>query len=544
MSKVAHYLQEHVQGEVMTSSDARKYFATDGSVFTVTPSVVVYPRAESDVRKVARFTWQLAERGRVIPITARGSGTDQSGGALGSGIILAFPAHLNRIIEFDGKTGIVTVEPGINYGKLQQTLLTHERFLPPFPSSIEYSTVGGAVANNASGEKSVKYGSTRDYVEGLRVVLANGEVIETGRLSKRELNKKLGLATLEGEIYRAVDNLIEENSELLGKTDPQVTKNSAGYDLADVKFRDGSFDLTPLFVGSQGTLGVITQIRLQTEVHSPNTTLIVANFSDLQQATLAVEELRALPEKPSAIEMVDDNLLDMVSRINPNLLKGVISKPFPKVVLLVEFDESERQQKKLTKRTIKILEKLGAEFEVEQNPLKQDKLWRIRHASAAVIAHSEGGKKALPIIEDGIVPVEKFQEYVEAVYALFEKYKLKAALWGHAGDANLHMQPFLDLGQVGDRQVALKLIDEYHKLVISLGGSTSGEHNDGRLRAPYLEELYGAEVYALFQQLKQIFDPHGILNPGVKINVKLEDIKPLLRTSYSLDHLYGHMPRT
>ena len=544
MSKVAHYLQEHVQGEVMTSSDARKYFATDGSVFTVTPSVVVYPRAESDVRKVARFTWQLAERGRVIPITARGSGTDQSGGALGSGIILAFPAHLNRIIEFDGKTGIVTVEPGINYGKLQQTLLTHERFLPPFPSSIEYSTVGGAVANNASGEKSVKYGSTRDYVEGLRVVLANGEVIETGRLSKRELNKKLGLATLEGEIYRAVDNLIEENSELLGKTDPQVTKNSAGYDLADVKFRDGSFDLTPLFVGSQGTLGVITQIRLQTEVHSPNTTLIVANFSDLQQATLAVEELRALPEKPSAIEMVDDNLLDMVSRINPNLLKGVISKPFPKVVLLVEFDESERQQKKLTKRTIKILEKLGAEFEVEQNPLKQDKLWRIRHASAAVIAHSEGGKKALPIIEDGIVPVEKFQEYVEAVYALFEKYKLEAALWGHAGDANLHMQPFLDLGQVGDRQVALKLIDEYHKLVISLGGSTSGEHNDGRLRAPYLEELYGAEVYALFQQLKQIFDPHGILNPGVKINVKLEDIKPLLRTSYSLDHLYGHMPRT
>lgn len=544
MSKVAHYLQEHVQGEVMTSSDARKYFATDGSVFTVTPSVVVYPRAESDVRKVARFTWQLAERGRVIPITARGSGTDQSGGALGSGIILAFPAHLNRIIEFDGKTGVATVEPGINYGKLQQTLLTHERFLPPFPSSIEYSTVGGAVANNASGEKSVKYGSTRDYVEGLRVVLANGEVIETGRLSKRELNKKLGLATLEGEIYRAVDNLIEENSELLGKTDPQVTKNSAGYDLADVKFRDGSFDLTPLFVGSQGTLGVITQIRLQTETHSPNTTLIVANFSDLQQATLAVEELRALPEKPSAIEMVDDNLLDMVSRINPNLLKGVISKPFPKVVLLIEFDESERQQKKLTKRTIKILEKLGAEFEVEQNPLKQDKLWRIRHASAAVIAHSEGGKKALPIIEDGIVPVEKFQEYVEAVYALFEKYKLKAALWGHAGDANLHMQPFLDLGQVGDRQVALKLIDEYHKLVISLGGSTSGEHNDGRLRAPYLEELYGAEVYALFQQLKQIFDPHGILNPGVKINVKLEDIKPLLRTSYSLDHLYGHMPRT
>ncbi len=544
MSKVAHYLQEHVQGEVMTSADARKYFSTDGSIFAVTPSVVVYPRAESDVRKVARFTWQLAERGRVIPITARGSGTDQSGGALGSGIVLAFPAHLNRIIEFDGKTGTVSVEPGINYGKLQQTLLTHERFLPPFPASIEYSTIGGAVANNASGEKSVKYGSTRDYVEGLRVVLANGEVIETRRLSKRELNKKLGLATFEGEIYRALDNLVEENSELIGKMEPQVTKNAAGYDLADVKFRDGSFDLTPLFVGSQGTLGVITQIRLTTEEHLPQTTLIVANFDNLQQAAQAIDDLRSLPEKPSAIEMVDDNLLETVARINPNLLKGVISKPFPKIVLLIEFDENERAQKKLVKRTTKILNALGISFEIEQNPLRQDKLWRIRHASAAVIAHSEGSKKALPIIEDGIVPPEKFKEYIEAVYALFDKYKLKAALWGHAGDANLHMQPFLDLGQVGDRQIALKLIDEYHKLVISLGGSTSGEHNDGRLRAPYLKELYGAEVYTLFQKVKQIFDPHDILNPGVKVNVTLEDIKPLIRTSYTMDHLYGHMPRT
>src|SRR3546814_248896 len=155
MSKVAHYLQEHLKGEVMTSPDARKYFSTDGSIFTLTPGVIVYPRLESDVRKVARFTWQLAERGRAIPITARGSGTDQSGAALGSGVILAFPAHLNRLVEYDGKTGYVTVEPGINYGKLQQTLLTHDRFLPPFPASIEYFTIGGAVRNNVGVRKSI-----------------------------------------------------------------------------------------------------------------------------------------------------------------------------------------------------------------------------------------------------------------------------------------------------------------------------------------------------------------------------------------------------
>ncbi|MCA9328056.1 FAD-binding oxidoreductase, partial [Candidatus Saccharibacteria bacterium] len=165
MSKVAHYLQEHLVGEVMTSADARRYFSTDSSVFMQPPSIIVYPRNENDVRKTTRFAWQLAERGRTIPITARGAGTDLSGAAIGSGIMLVFPAHMNRIVELDQKTGVVVVEPGLNYGRLQQTLQTHERFLPPYPASIEYSTIGGAVSNNASGEKSVKYGVTTDYVK-------------------------------------------------------------------------------------------------------------------------------------------------------------------------------------------------------------------------------------------------------------------------------------------------------------------------------------------------------------------------------------------
>src|SRR5690349_15461033 len=294
MSKVAHYLQEHLVGEVMTSADARRYFATDGSILTVAPALVAYPRNENDVRKTARFTWQLAERGRVIPITARGAGTDQSGAAMGTGIILAFPAHMHRILELDDKSGVVTVEPGANYGKLQQTLHTHDRFLPPYPASMEYSTIGGAVANNSSGEKSVKYGATRDFVKSLRVVLANGEVIETGRLSKRDLNKKLGLATFEGEIYRALDAMLDEHQGLLDKASLNVTKNSAGYFLHDVKRSDGSIDLTPLFVGSQGTLGIITEVTLETEAYNPMTTLLMAGFDDIEKAQNAILELRTL----------------------------------------------------------------------------------------------------------------------------------------------------------------------------------------------------------------------------------------------------------
>lgn len=545
MSKVAHYLQEHLVGEVMISADARRYFSTDGSILAVQPAVVVYPRSENDVRKVSRFTWQLAERGRVIPITARGAGTDQAGAALGNGIILAFPAHMHRILELDDKSGVVVVEPGTSYGKLQQALHTHERFLPPYPPGLEYTTIGGAVANNATGEKSVKYGSTRDFVKSLRVVLANGEVIETSRLSKRDLSKKLGLSTFEGEIYRAMDALLEESQPVLDKMVLSVTKNSAGYFLDDVKRRDGSMDLTPLFVGSQGTLGIITEITMETEQFNPLSTLLMAHFDDLEKAQRAVLELRDLPEMPSAIEMVDGQLLAVVDKINPNLLKDIVTKPFPKITLFVEFDNpSDRLQKKLAKKARKVLEQAATSVQVETEPLKQEQLWKVRQSSSTVISQSEGGARPLPIIEDGVVPPERLREYIEGIYQLFERNHLQAAIWGHAGDGNLHVQPVLDLAQVGDRQRAFRLLDEYYALVISLGGTTSGGNGDGRLRAPYLEKLYGSEVYALFTKIKQIFDPYGTLNPGVKMNVNLETVKQQLRAGYSMDHLYDHMPRS
>ncbi len=544
MNKVAHYLQEHLVGEVMTGDDARRYFATDGSVFSLAPSIIVYPRSESDVRKAARFTWQLAERGRVIPIIARGSGTNLTGAAIGSGIMLVFPAHMNRILEFDSKSGNVVIEPGINYGKLQQTLHTHNRFLPPFPASFEYSTVGGAIAINSSGEKTVKYGSTRQYIKHLRVVLANGEVIETSRISKRELNKKLGIATFEGEIYRALDALLEENHDLIKGLAPNTTKNTAGYALDKVKQKDGSFDLTPLLVGSEGTLGIITEATIETEPHNPNTTLIAALVDDIQVAEQVLWDIRKFSDMPSAIEMVDEHLLAFVQQHNPNVLRGIIEPPLPKVVLLVEFDnQSERIQKRLAKKVQKILSKYQVPFRVETDPGKKDELWKIRHSAAAVITHNEGNLRAVPILDDGIVPVERFADYLNGIYELFERHKIRPAVWGHAGDANLHVRPLLDLSQVGDRQKAFKLMDEYYKMVIDMGGSVGGEHGDGRLRGPYLPQLFGSEVYQLFQKVKQIFDPYGILNPGVKVDVKLEDIKPLLRPEFTLDHLYDHLPR-
>jgi FAD/FMN-containing dehydrogenase len=545
MSKVAHYLQEHLVGEVITSPDARSYFSTDTSVFTLTPAIVVYPRNENDVRKTARFTWQLAERGRVIPLTARGAGTDQTGAALGSGIMLVFPAHMNKILELDPKSGSVAVQPGLNYGKLQQTLHTHGRFLPPFPASIEYCTIGGSIANNAGGEKSIKYGTTVNYVRSLRVVLANGEIIESRRLSKRELNKKMGQSSFEGEVYRQLDALLEESKDLIKQSKRDVQKNASGYNLADIKRKDGSFDLTPLLVGSQGTLGIVTEAIIETEGYNPNTSLLVASFRDVEDAAKAIAELRKLPSIPSAMEMVDDNLLNFIDKTNPNQLKGLLQKPFGKVILLVEFDDSNpRLQKRMVKKAHRILEDYSSSVQLETDKEQQENLWKIRHSAASVAAYYEGNTKALPIIEDGVVPPEKIGEYIHQVYALFTRHGLTVALWGHAGSGNLHMQPMLDLSSLGDRQKMFRLIDEYHTLVISLGGTMSGEHGDGRLRGPYLKQAYGDEIYDLFTKVKKIFDPHGTLNPKVKTDVTLDDIKPLLRSEYSMAHLYDHMPRT
>lgn len=538
MRNLADYLRKHITGEVLTTRRAREFFSTDGSVFQLMPRMVVYPRNVTDVRKTVRFSWQLAEKGKVLPITARGKGTDQAGGALGQGIILAFPAHMNNVLELD-KDSII-VQPGELYATMQKILITHGRFMPPYPSSIEFSTIGGAVANNAAGEKTVKYGATREYTKSLHVVLANGELIETRRLSKRELSRKLGETTFEGEVYRQMDALIADHWEVIEQAKPKVSKNSAGYDLWDIKRKDGSFDLTPLIVGSQGTLGVVTQIKLRTEPYNPSSTLISAYFHDIDGAEKAVLALRKL--KPSALEVVDDHLLKFIHENHPHQLQEVISEPFPKIVLLIEFDDrSSTTRKRKLKQAKKMLSTLAYEYSSTSDAHEEALLWKIRRSAAAVIWEGKGNCKALPIIEDGVVPIDRLRDYMDSCYALFKKNRLDIAIWGHAGDANLHMQPFLDLSETADRQKAFRVMDEYYKTVIEMGGSW-GEHNDGRLRGIYLEKLYGTEVYDLFKKVKEIFDPYGILNPGAKLGVTRHEQSRMLRHSYDMQQLYENLP--
>ncbi len=543
MNKVAHYLQEHLVGEVTTSVDARRHFSTDAGIFKLAPQIIVYPHNESDVRKAARFAWQLAQRGKAIPITARGLGTNLTGAAIGSGIMLVFPAHLNKILVLDSGKGVLIVQPGLNYGKLQQALHTHGLFLPPYPASIEFSTIGGAIANNAAGEKSIKYGVTKNYVQELRVVLANGEVIATNKLSKRQLNHKKGLSSFEGEVYRALDGLLIDYKELLDKTRPALIKNTCGYDLWNVKDNKGNFDLTPLMVGSQGTLGIITEAKLATIKYNPVSSVMVGFFDDIAKAGAAINELCKL--KPSALELVNDQSLDFVDSINPNRLSGIVNKPFPKISLVVEFDDSSgRIQSNSVKKAQKIFASYAIGHMLAKGEAEQANIWKLRHSVANISWHGDGEKKALPIIDDVVIPLEKTTEFFNKSYEFFAKIGLGCQIWGHAGEGNYHIQPQLDLSQVGERQKVFKLMDYYYGLVLSLGGSITGQYNDGRLRGPFVKMQYGDEVYSLFEKVKAIFDPYNTLNPGVKVGVGLHDVQNLLRQEYSLSHLYDHMPRT
>jgi FAD/FMN-containing dehydrogenase len=538
-NRVAHYLQEHLLGEVVYSSDARSYFSTDGSILRLVPSLIVYPRNENDIRKTARFAWQLAERGRIIPLTARGAGTNQTGSAIGNGIIIAFTAHMNRILELNTKNKSLAIEPGINYGKLQQVLHTHGFFLPPYPPDLDYVTIGGAIASNVVGEKSFRYGSTKSFTKELRVVLANGEVIKTKKLSKRELSKKLGLATFEGEIYRSIDTLIEENRQIIDTMQRSTTINSAGYNLYDVKQKDGSFDLTPLIVGSEGTLGIISEAQLDIEFYDPESLIIKAEFDSLEKLQQALNAINESKNLPVSIELVDKQALEQIYEINPNHLKGLINDPLPSFVVIIEYEGA----KKLSKSIVRILDNFTRSFETTTDIQEQINFRKIRESVNMITAHNDALLHSLPLF-DGAVPIDRAREYLEGIYRIVNDNNLKTAIWGHIGDGNLTMQPKLNLGQVGDRQKIFRLFNEYYQLILSLNGTVSALNGDGRLRTPYLESMYGQEAYRLFAKVKQIFDPYNILNPGVKFNTSIEDLKGIIRQEFSLNHLYDHLPRS
>ena len=532
MSKIAHYLQEHLTGEVTDSMEVRSFFSKDSSILEMTPSVVVYPANENDVRKTARFSWQLAQRGKLLPITARGGGTDTTGAAIGSGIIMSFTGHMNRVLALDPKKEFVTVEPGISFQSLQQTLYTHGLHLPVYPATMNYATLGGGLANNVVGEKSVKYGDLGKHVEKLSVVLANGEIIESHPISKRELNKKLGLSSMEGEVYRGIDKLLEDNAELIENERKQVRSlyNRSGYDIFSVK-KKGNFDLTPLFLGSQGSLGIITEATLQLTRHNPATSLAIISLPNLESLHDILP--RVLELKPSVCEMINHYAIQQIAKLNPAHLQGILDRPADAMHLIIEFDDTkDGGQKKSLKSLQKLAEKAGGHWQPVASAEEKENVIKLRRAVASLFWLNAGGRRALPVAEDVSLPLDRMTDFIKHAWQIYAAAELLPATWGQAGDGIVRMSPVLDLSQVGDRQKLFKVADDVYKTAVTMGGSITGSAGDGRVRAPYMGHVYGPEMTKLMMQVKKVFDPYGILNRGVKTSSS-EDVRANLRSEYS-----------
>ena len=543
MSKVAAYLQEHILGEVTTNPAILDAMSRDGSVLHMTPEMVIYPRVTNDIRKVARFAWQLAEKGHILPVTVRGAGSDTTGAAIGSGIVLVTPAHMNHIFEFDSKQKLIRLQPGANSGAVNDALFLYGVGIPVLPDSSQYSTIGGAVATDVVGSLSGKYGRIIDWVDQLEVVLANGDVLQTGRLSKRDLNKKKGLQTFEGEIYRQIDNIIEDNKELINERIASDIRDNVGYSsIVDVKRKDGSFDLLPLIVGSQGTLGIVSEMIMKTEFVSAHTGVAAIAFGSREAARDALDHLMKL--EPTFLDSYDSALFTLAKAQGKtySFYKAASEGKTVNTVVLVGFNDfNERARSKKLKKVVKLLDGVDADVATADGE-DVEELLVMREVASFLIRPNEKGYSAPPLFDGVYIPPERSEDFVSAVSALAAKHHVDLPLRGKVLENLYYTRPVLQLHKVGDKQKIFKLLEEYSKLVDAHGGHLVGEGGEGRLKARFAQAVLDDEVKELFAAIKKAFDPYGILNPGVKQPSEIRQLVAQLRPDFDTAHLAQYSP--
>ena len=531
MSKVAAYLQEHIKGKVSTNAAVLRAASTDESILAMVPEMVIYPKMTNDIRKVLRFAWQLAEKGHVLSVTARGYGGDQTGGAIGKGALLVLPAYMNRIYELDGKQKLVRVQSGASTRALNDALHLQGMAVPVLAADPYDGTIGGAVANNTRGPLSGRYGDMSEWVHQAEIILATGEVLQTGRLSKRELNKKKGLQTFEGEIYRSIDALIDDNQDLITEKLADLPRNAGYSSIAKVKQKDGSFDLTPLFAGSQGTLGIISELILRVEFMSAHHTAAVATFKDVDAARDAIDKLAEL--EPAFLEYFD-NALFTIAAAQGKTYDFYKNAPGPvKAVVLVGFDAfSERANHRKLKKVSKLLSHPDTEIVIADGDDVED-LLAIRDVASYLLLPSEKDLHA-PALFDGVfIPNEQFTHFAQSVQALASKYEVVLPLYSRELDGIVFTRPLLRLSRAGDKQKMFKLLDEYAQLISKVGGSLVAQDGEGRLKTRHARALMDDDVVALFDAVKNIYDPYTILNPGVKQNIEPRVVASHVRTDFS-----------
>jgi FAD/FMN-containing dehydrogenase len=539
--------QTGFEGEIDNSDQTRQFYSHDASLFELVPQVVVFPKNLADIQRLVAAVNENRGEAPGLSLTARSAGTCMSGGAINDSVVVDMNRHFNRI-EAVGHNSAQT-QPGVFYRDFEKASLAQGALLPSFPASRELATVGGMVANNSGGEKSLEYGKTENFVTRLEVVLSDGKTYSLKSLNQAELDKKKAQKDFEGQLYRKMFELLDNNYDQIKTAKPKVSKNSTGYNLWDIWNREtGVFDLTKLFVGSQGTLGLIGDIHFSLINDKPHSGVLVAflkkkNMADLGQLINTVAD-----KKPASFEAFDNYTLELAIKFFPYFQKTLgwgglfklalqlipdgflMLRGIPKMVLLIEFTgqtpEEVSQKIKDMHHTLKPY-KLEA-MEEDSTEAKAFKFRIIRRESFNLLRKKVHDKHTAPFIDDMVVPPPKLPEFLPQLQAIIKKYNLMATIAGHMGDGNFHVIPLMKIEEPAERAKLAPAMKEVNDLILKYGGSLSGEHNDGLIRGPWLTQMYGPRIVDLFKQTKQIFDPANIFNPHKKTDANWE---------YSMSHI-------
>ena len=497
MTQIERDLKKIIKGDVLFDDVTRYVYSFGASIYKIKPKGIVIPKDRDDVVEIVKYAFR-----NNIPLTARGACTSLAGQAVGNGIIIDFTKYMNKALAYKGGDTI-TVQPGVVYGELNKLLAGYGKFFPPDPSSGNYCTIGGMVADNSGGPHSVKYGTAADWVLELEAVLSNGALVNLAPCAKIK------------DISVPLAELLKNNEEVIKRSAPKVMRSASGYNVYGI-LKGDCVDLVKLMAGSEGTLAVITEAKLKLAPLPEFRASLLLFLKDLPSVGDVVAELRRL--SPSAIEFMDETFIKLAVESEPKLRD--LLRSGANGVLLVEFEEGSTPalDEKIGALKVRLLEegKLISGMNVAKDADEQDRIWGVRRAAVPITNRIKGKKRPIPFIEDAIVPPENLSDFIIGAYAIFEKYGVEACVYGHAGDGNMHIRPLLDMKDKADLAKIDSMADDFYRMVISLGGSTTAEHGDGILRVPYLKKQFGP-LYDVFVRIKDIFDPKGILNPGKKI---------------------------
>lgn len=507
-------------GEVRFDDVSRALYSTDASVYQMMPAGVIVPSKREDI--VNAFA--IARKHR-CSVTMRGGGTSQAGQAIGEGLQIDTSKHYCRVLEVNAGEKWCRVEPGIVLDELNAALKQHNLRFAPDISTASRATVGGMMANNSSGARSVLYGKTIDHVLEQTVLFADGEIRTLRPLSTEELDRECEGDSIASHGYRL---LREMGPALAGEVEarfPKVLRRVMGYNLDEFADASKPFDLTKLLVGSEGTLGIVLEAKLRLVELPKHKAVLAIQFNELLDALQATPVI--LTHKPSAVEVMDSFILNHTKQ-NPALHKQreTFIEGEPGALLCVEFYDDAAD--KLPPR-MQACEKhcrehgLGDRFVHAADALTQSRIWGLREAALGLSMAMKDDNKSLSFVEDTAVAPEKLRDYIAEFLALVARHGSRAGIYAHASVGCLHVRPVVNMKTEEGIKKFEAIANDVAALVLKYGGALSGEHGDGMVRSPFIKQMFGEKIYEAFRTIKRTFDPENVLNPG-----KIVDPPPLL----------------